>query len=332
MKNRMTVKKWQLIRWRAKEEEIDLGDADFVAIGKRVFFKNRVVEEICFPSSLSAIKTEAFRGCDRLQSVTLPPDNNVGLARYAFGGCVRLGRVENTELLSAIGDRAFENCYRLANPTFGRDLRRIGEYAFHNCVSLTDLTLPSCLSGVGRGAFFGCTELSRVVLEDGLTAIGKEIFRDCISLSDVTFSSTLHEIPSGAFRGCSALTSMVIPSQITKIGAKAFSECARLEDVTIEMGTVSIGAGAFAKNRRLKTVTAPHTLKRFGLGAFGFGFSREKVQILVDNEYMKRRLTRQLRLSLSAGRAEVIVVGKSIEERKRERRRSDVEQKPTHLF
>lgn len=47
---------------------------------------------------------------------------------------------------------------------------------------------------------------------------------------------------------------------------------------------------------------------------------------------MKKRLQSKLRMALSAKRVQIIVTGKSIEERKRERRRAQLEQTPTHIF
>ena len=334
MKTPFTVKKWQLLRWRAKEERVDLSDSDFIAVGKRVFYKDRFAEEVLLPATASAIKTEAFAGCRRLYRVALSGAGNVGISRRAFRGCKRLRELENAHMLSIIGDFAFDGCARLPAFAFGRDLRKIGEYAFRRCDSMTSILLPSCVELIGRGAFFGCTELESVAMEDGLAALSRDVFRDCISLREVAFSSALREIPIGAFRGCSALTELIVPSQITRIGKRAFASCARLSDVTVELGTVHIGAKAFADNPRLKTVFLPHSVKRLGLGAFGLGFCRDedKIVISVDNEYMKKRIRRQLFLCLSFGRAKVTVIGKSIEERKRERRRSTVEQTPTHLI
>ena len=331
-KTTTVIKKWQLLKWRSHEELADLSEEDFVAVGKRVFYRSRALEEARMPANAAAIKTEAFTGCKRLHTITLPSNNSVGLARRSFADCIRLRNVHNSELISVIGDRAFENCRNLPALTFGRDLRRIGEYAFAGCESIRSLELPSCINVMGRGAFFACTELESVHMEDALTTLAPDAFRDCISLREIGFSAMLEEIPKGAFRGCSSLTELTVPSGINVIGARAFMECNRLREVTIDIGTTEIGAKAFAKTPRLERVFVPHSVKKLGLGAFGFGFSKQKITLVVDNEYMKKRMQTQLRLCMSAGRVNVEVVGKTIEERKRERRRASLEQKPTHLF
>ena len=334
MKTPYTVKKWQLLRWRAKEEAVDLREADFVAVGKRAFYKNRVMESVELPTSTSAIKTEAFARCKRLCSVALSDAGNVGLSRGVFRDCTRLREVKNAEKLTGVGDFAFDGCRNLPTLPFAHDLRKIGEYAFRGCESFDRLTLPKSVELMGRGAFFGCTELKSVTMEEGLKAIGRDAFRGCISLADVTFSSAMREIPSGAFRDCASLTELVIPAEITAIGSRAFASCARLSEVRVELGTVTVGAQAFADTPRLRTVYLPRSVKRLKLGAFGFGScpDEEKTVICVENEYMKRRIKRQLLFCLSFGRARVEVVGKTIEERKRERRRATLEQTPVHLI
>ena len=332
MKQGSIIKKWQLIKWRSKEERADLTESEFVAVGKRAFYKKHRLEEVILPPQASVIKTEAFAGSKRLCKVTLPSDSNVGISSRAFANCVRLRALENEGLISRIGIRAFENCRFLPNLTFGRELKSIGDFAFFGCTSITELELPSCLERMGRGAFLECSELRTLRMEEGITSIGREAFRNCISLEEIELSGAIKELPFGAFRGCSALREVDLPVGIAAIGARAFEDCTRLETVTLEHGVERIGARAFKGADRLRSVIVPPTLKKLGLGAFGFGRSEEKVVLYVENEYMKKRLQTRLRLCLSAGRATVAVTGKTIEERKRERRRATLEQKPTHLF
>ena len=102
-----------------------------------------------------------------------------------------------------------------------------------------------------------------------------------------------------------------------------------------ELGLTRIGRGAFRDTPSLTDVYLPHSVKRMGFGAFGFGrlkgTKREKVKLHVDTEYMLRRAKRLLFFCGSYGRVEVILDGKTIEERKRERRRSTLEKTPAHL-
>ncbi len=332
MKKTLKIKKWQLLRFRSREEAVDLTDAEFIAVGKHAFLGQKRIENLVLPSTASAIKTEGFRGCKRLRSITLSENGNTGVASRAFAKCTRLHTVEHADLISSVGAQAFLGCRTLENITFGRELRKIGEEAFRGCESLTKLTLPSCLQTVGRAAFADCTELARVEMESGFHTLAPDQFRNCISLSEVEFSNTLREIPQNTFRNCSALTELTVPSNVQKVGKRAFFGCARLSSVELEMGVTHVGARAFANAPRLCEVVIPHTLKRLGFGAFGLGSSKEKILVYVDNEYMLRRMRRLLFLCGSSGRVTVSLVGKSLEERKRERRRATVDQKPVHLL
>lgn len=332
MKEKVNVKKWQLLRWRSKRECADLSAVDFVAVGRRAFYKNRTLEQVTLPANAAVIKTEAFLGCRHLACVTLPSENSVGIAGGAFANCTRLRELENSELIARIGARAFENCHFLPTLSFGRELRSIGEYAFLGCASLTSLNLPSSLDSIGKGAFMECTELTSVHVEDGVPMLAPDAFRNCISLQDVQFSASLRALPVGVLRGCASLTEITVPSNIRTVGARAFADCTRLESVELESGVERICARAFAGCDRLRSVTVPNTVKRIGFGAFGFGRTQEKISLLVETEYMKKRLQTRLKFALSAGRVQIIVTGKSIEERRRERRRAELEQKPAHLF
>ena len=162
--------------------------------------------------------------------------------------------------------------------------------------------------------------------------LAPEQFRGCISLSDVQLSTQINCLPTGVFRDCSALRRFTVPSSIERIGRAAFAGCVRLESVLLEHGVVRIGCGAFAGCRDLGEVTLPNSVKRLGFGAFGLGVRREKILLRVENEYMVRRIRRAAFLCGSLGCVRVVQVGKTLEERKRERRRTRVEQEPAHLI
>ena len=125
---------------------------------------------------------------------------------------------------------------------------------------------------------------------------------------------------------------LTVPAQIETVGKKAFMGCVRLESLELEHGVTKIDAKAFADTPRLREITVPHSLKKLGFGAFGLGKSEEKAVMYVDNEYMQRRMKRLLMLCGSWGRVRVELIGKSIEERKRERHRSTLEQTPVHIM
>ena len=102
--------------------------------------------------------------------------------------------------------------------------------------------------------------------------------------------------------------------------------------VTLELGVERIDAAAFADAQALEEIWIPHSLRRVGWGAFGRGRREEKLRLLVENEYMLRRMKRLLFWAGGRRAAEVVLAGKTLEERKRERRRQTLEQTPAHLL
>ena len=326
------IKKWQLLRLRSKEEFIDLSATDALSIGRRAFFRKKKLKEIILPREISAIKTEAFLNCKALTRVTLGRQNTVGISEKAFKGCTALKALENSDMIFSIGARAFQGCRALEEINLGTELRRIGEQAFWGCDALSAVSVPSGAERIGKRAFAGCAALSRVTIQNGATSLSPELFRNCRALAQVELPQTLASVASGAFRGCTALEEIEIPTSVRKIEKKAFRGCTKLARVELSLGCQQIGAGAFAGCTALAAVNIPRTVKRLGFAAFGLGKKQDKIVLSVENEYMLRRLKRLLFFCGSLGRAEVVLAGKTVAQRKRERRRTTIEKEPTHLI
>ena len=336
MKPIFKIKNWQLLKARGVEGRVVLPAGDFVAIGKRAFAgkQNQYLESVAIPDGVSVIKAEAFAGDKNLRTVVLSTNGNIGLSQGVFAGCTRLREVANSEYINSIGALAFSNCAALQGIAFGKHLHRIGEGAFANCQSLTSVSLPSSLREIGKGAFAGCRELAFYSADDALPALSEEMFRDCVSLRETIIPAAVSVIPRGAFEGCISLREVKIPANVNEIEARVFKNCRKLHTVRMELGVSKIGAHAFDNCPALREVFVPHSLKKLGYGAFGTGKRKdgEKITVCVENEYMVRRMKSLLFWCGSANCTTVKLIGKSIEERKRERRRANVDAKGTHLI
>lgn len=331
MKKGALIRKFQLLKYRERADHVDLTEENVVAIGEKAFSRNKKIESVLLPTELSTVKAQAFAHCKHLKEITLPEARGIGISTGVFQNCRRLKKIENAQMITAIGNQAFKDCYFLEKTDFGPNLRRIGEHAFQNCCSLKELTLCASVETVGKRAFMGCTELEEVTLEEGFSALSKGMLRDCISLRRVDLPTSVAQIPTSTYQNCSAITSLTVPMNVKTIGSSAFRGCTRLEECEIELGCTRIGALCFAEDPVLKAVHVPHSVKYLGFGAFGLKKREEKIIIHVDNEYMLRRMRRQVLLCGSFLAARVVMIGKTIEERKRERRRATVEQKATHI-
>lgn len=336
MKPTFKIKKWQLLKARGLEGKVTLPRGDFVAIGARAFSgkHNPYVESVTVPEGVSVIKAQAFLQSKNLRTVILPTSGNIGLSYNVFKGCTRLREVVNSEHINSIGALAFADCTALQKIEFGKDLHRIGEGAFANCRALTSVALPSSLREIGDGVFVGCQELAFYTAPDTLPNLSEEMFLDCVSLREVVIPAAVSVIPKSAFEGCISLREVNIPANVLQIEARAFQNCRKLHTVRMELGVTKIGARAFDGTPALREVYVPHSLKKLGHAAFGKGKRKdgEKITVCVENEYMVRRMKSLLFWCGSAKCTTVKLIGKSIEERKRDRRRANVEAKGTHLI
>ena len=336
MKSTFKIKNWQLLKARGAEGKLTLSTGNFVAIGARAFVgkQNVYLESVLVPEGVSVIKAEAFANSKNLRTVILSTAGNIGLSQGVFKGCTRLREVANSAQINAIGALAFCDCTSLQGIEFGKELHRIGEGAFANCRSLTSVDLPIGIREVGKGAFAGCQELAFYKIPDTLSALSEELFRDCVSLREVVIPASVTALPKNVFDGCISLRSVQIPANVQKIEARAFENCRKLHTVNMELGIKEIGARAFDNIPALREVFVPHSLKKLGFGAFGTGKRKdgEKITICVENEYMVRRMKSLLFWCGSANCTTVKLIGKSIEERKRDRRRANVDAKGTHLI
>jgi hypothetical protein len=107
------------------------------------------------PSSISGfnvteIRTEAFRFCTSLTSVTIPSS------------------------VTTIGSGAFESCTSLASVTIPSSVTTIEISAFQSCTSLASVTIPNSVTTIGNFAFQDCTALTNFVIPDRfLVALGR---------------------------------------------------------------------------------------------------------------------------------------------------------------
>ena len=163
------------------------------------------------------------------------------------------------------------------------------------------------------------------------SALPSGLLRECISLHGVQIPPTVAEIGPDLFRGCAALEQVELPDSVTRLGARAFLDCEELAGVSLGNGLKRIGARAFARCPALAEMEIPPSLRFLGFGAFGLGYSKERMVLTVKTEYLEKRLRRLVFWAGSAGRVEIRFSGKTIDQRKRERRRATVEQTATHI-
>ena len=235
-------------------------------------------------TSNDVIGSYAFKGCNRLTSLTLP-DGITEIGDHAFEGCSGLTSLTLPAGITSIGSEAFNGCSGLTSLTLPASITKIGDQAFHGCSGLkevrfcindnldtyltkghpyidvdcgikyyindkeiTSIEIPSNVTTLGNYVFQGCSRLTSLTLPVGITSIGYRAFLGCSGLTSLNLpaGAGITEIGSEAFEGCSGLTSLNLPAGITSIGSRAFQGCSGLTSIYVYAEKVpKIGWAAF---------------------------------------------------------------------------------------
>ena len=218
---------------------------------------------LTIPDGVETIETIAFRFCDELTSVTIPPSvKTIGHAAFAETG---LTAVTIPDSVETIKPRAFEKCRALTNVTIGNSVKTIGNYAFYNCLRLTSVTIGNSTETIGQFAFYGSSAMTSVTIPDSVKTIGNYAFYKS-GMTTLTIPDSVETIGQSAF-AYSGLTSVTIPDSVETIGQSAFAYSG-LTSVTIPDSVVTIEAYAFYRCSALTSVSIGNSVETIGTEAF----------------------------------------------------------------
>lgn len=139
----------------------------------------------------------AFRGCTKLETVTIEDEYGDGLSK-SF----------------TYADKAFMGCTSLKSI-------EISKY-----VKYSSMPFVAILNGIGESLFEGCVALKEVIFPDGLENtfyIGKNAFKGCAALQSIDLPATCAKLEESAFDGCIAIKTLNVPVAVTSIGMNAFN-------------------------------------------------------------------------------------------------------------
>ena len=225
---------------RLKTIHLDSRSTNISYVGKSAFEGCVELTAIRIPSMTTnfTMGESAFSNCERLSLIELPTVP-IEIPKYAFFRCVVLKEIVINQVLK-VGHMAFFGCTLLFRVELGGNLlTAIGESAFEQCAWLYSITIPSSIEFLGRAIFHDCYNLRSITFGPSkkLLAISERFCENCVLLESVVLPDTgsrydgLTTIGDFAFACCFSLRTIRIPVSVDKIGIEAFRGSKALEKV-----------------------------------------------------------------------------------------------------
>jgi len=180
----------------------------------------KLMADITFNDSITAIGEYAFYYCSALALTSLPSDITT-IEQYTFYYCVALALTSLPSGITSIGGYAFYNCGASALTSLPSGLETIGDYVFTACSLLALTSLPSSLTSIGAGAFNACPLVALTSLPSSLTSVGTSAFAGSgVQISG--FPSKVTSLNGTTFYLCQSLPSKFKLKYVTSMGVNEF--------------------------------------------------------------------------------------------------------------
>lgn len=215
--------------------------------------------------------------------------------------------------VTAIGKRAFANCYNLEKITLSDQIEEISEGAF--CVDKAALLSKYDWTDTKNTEITGkYIAMRSVTLPQKLKKVGVKAFYCNVNMTwtNKTLPSTIELIGESAFEECKQLTEVIIPSKTQVIGAKAFYGCSlytqlkdkiqgyivydmdknsglREIDMTQANSLITIGNNAFSLNP-ITSCTIPDKVTVLPQGLFQNCYYLQKVTCSDNTQEVKEEV------------------------------------------
>ncbi len=264
--------------------------------------KDKTINSIAIPNSVTNIENEAFSGCNRLTSVTI--GKNLSHVDFdMFEGCHALKSI--TFLCSKLSGYSIVGNSSVEELIIGEGVSEISTTAFshfHNLVSIIvddnnhvfdsrdkcnaiietksnklilacrNTTIPLSVRSIGSNSFsyikgLNKTGKSNLCIPDGVVKIEESAFVEC-DIQSIIIPKSVRTIGSKAFLGCESLTSITINGFITEIGSSTFYGCSKLKHIDLPSTLKSIRHWAFMNCVELSALEIPMSVNYIENGAF----------------------------------------------------------------
>lgn len=207
-------------------------------------------DELAYFVGLNTIYSEAFEGCAKLRSITIP-EGVTSIGSYAFDGCSALTTITIPGAVKSIGDGAFAHCSALTEfkgnfvEEDGRCLIIDSRLVAVVTSALTEYAIPANVESIGASVFSNCNTLTALTIHKDVKSIGDNAFFGCTGELEVNCNIPgALSADKGAFYGAN-FTKVTVGSSVTTIGDYAFYNCAQLANIALPKSVNTIGKSAF---------------------------------------------------------------------------------------
>lgn len=261
-------------------------------IGVGAFYNNQISGDIIIPSTVTSIKTNAFRNnfienlnldnvvnlqtienyafSSNLISELTIPSSVVSINSHAFNSnLIENLKLDNAVNLTKIGDYAFFNNLISGKLTISLNVEIIGDAAFENCfVEELDLNDAQLLNTIGANAFYK-NQIDELTINENIMEINDSAFAlNKITKLNLDSAINLIKIGSSTFNG-NKISDLIIPKNLENLGYYSFSNNGMTSLKFEENSNLqSIPFRCFNQNLISGVVVLPNKLESIGRQAF----------------------------------------------------------------
>ena len=146
------------------------------AIGNVAFGWLYSATAICLPHTITSLGSGALRQCISVRRLSVP-EGVTALPLQVFEGMHKADVISIPDTIAgAVGQYAFEGCYRVVSINIPAGVTSIGAYAFARCHNLRYIELPEGVTTIGQCAFTSCFGIENFVIPSTVTKIDKFAF------------------------------------------------------------------------------------------------------------------------------------------------------------
>ena len=219
-------------------------------IGENAFYKDKALEKITIPASVTEIGEGFVSKCNELREIIIEPGNGAfaisdgALINVRDGILIAYPAARKAEKvvipagITRIGGYAFDSCENLKQVVFPDGLKEVGDAAFISCTGLTSLDLPDSVEKLDLNAFYKIYNVTYLHIPAGLKEIRWNNFM-YLAITELSIPDSVTYI-SNSFSHLKNLTEAVIPNSVTEIGSNVFSDCENLVSITIPASVTKI--------------------------------------------------------------------------------------------